>query len=61
MVDRPDNSKNNRKNKILYDKTDKPRLDDEEKKLQHKKNIEHKKQKQEIEEDEWEYWKNYYK
>lgn len=61
MVDSPDNSKSNRKNKILYDKTDKSRFDDEDRKVQHKKNIEHKKQKQEIEEDEWQYWKNYYK
>lgn len=61
MTDKFFDDKNYRKNKIRQDQLDKNRYQDEEKKAQHKKNIEHKKQKEEIEEDEWEYWKNYYK
>lgn len=60
MVDKFDD-KNSRKNKIHQDQLDKNKYDDEDKKIKHKQNIEHKKQKQEVEEDEWEYWKNYYK
>jgi hypothetical protein len=60
MVDRPDD-KNYRKTKIDNDQLDKKQFLDEDKKLQHKKNIEFKKQKQEFEEDEWEFWKKYYK
>lgn len=60
MVDKFDD-KNNRKHKIYQDQLDKNRFEDEDKKVKHKQSIEHKKQKQEIEEDEWEYWKNYYK
>jgi hypothetical protein len=60
MVDRSDD-KNYRKTKIDNDQLDKRRFLDEDKKLQHKKNIEFKKHKQEFEENEWEFWKNYYK
>lgn len=60
MVDKFDD-KNNRKHKIHQDQLDKNRFEDEDKKVKHKQSLEHKKQKQEIEEDEWEYWKNYYK
>ena len=60
MVDKFDD-KNTRKNKIYQDQLDKNRHSDEDKKIKHKQNLEHKKQKQEVEEDEWEYWKNYYK
>lgn len=61
MSDNFFDDKNNRKKKIQQDHLDKYKLKDEDNKLEHKKNLEHKKQKQEIEEDEWEYWKNYYK
>jgi hypothetical protein len=61
MTDKFFDDKNYRKNKIRQDQLDKNKHQDEDKKVQHKKTIEHKKQKEEIEEDEWEYWKNFYK
>lgn len=61
MTDKFFDDKNSRKNKIHYDRLDKHKKQDEETKIKHKQNIEHKKQKQEIEENEWEYWKHFYK
>ena len=61
MSDNFFDDKNNRKKKIQQDHLDKYKLKDEDNKLEHKRSLENKKQKQEIEEDEWEYWKNFYK
>lgn len=61
MVDKFYDDKSHRKNKIRQDQLDKNKQNNDDDKAKHKQNLEHKKHKQEFDEDEWEYWKNYYK
>lgn len=61
MVDNFFDDKSHRKNKLRQDQLDKNKYSDDDQKSKHKQNLEHKKFKQEFDEYEWEYWKNFYK
>lgn len=54
-------NKHYRKHKLKQDEINKHKFTDDDKKIKHQQSIEHKKNREEFDEDEWEYWKNYYK